>query len=129
MSRSHRVGGFTLMELMITVAIIGILAAIALPSYTRYIIKSKRVAAQAQMSEIALREQQYFAATRSYATAAQLGYALPSELDDRYSVAVEVDNSQLPRFEITFTPIGGQVTDPVLILDSAGVKTPADKWQ
>jgi len=129
MCRSCRPRGFTLLELMIAVAIVGILATIALPSYTRYVIKSKRVAAQAQMSDLALREQQYFAATRSYATAAELAYSVPSDLADRYTFSVTVDNSGLPTFVISFTPIGAQATDPVLTMDSAGVKTPPDKWK
>ena len=50
--------GFTLIELVITIAVVGILAAIALPSYQQYVIRSKRSAAQAQMMDIANREQQ-----------------------------------------------------------------------
>ncbi len=51
--------GFTFVELMITVAIIGILVAIALPSYRQYILRGNRAAAQAEMMDIANREQQF----------------------------------------------------------------------
>lgn len=124
--------GFTLLELMIVVVIVAILAAIALPSYAQYIIRSRRVAAQAQMSEIAVREQQIFAARRRYVGTSDLtagGYAMPSELSDRYTWSVEANNAGVPSFTITFTPIGPQASDPVLTLNNAGVKTPADKWK
>ena len=78
--RKVKAGGFTLIELMITVAIVGILAAIAYPSYTSHIQKGARRAAQAQMLDIANRQQQYLLANRGYATKAQLadtGYGPP----------------------------------------------------
>jgi type IV pilus assembly protein PilE len=83
-SYKRRTGGFTLIELMITVAIVAILAAVALPSYRQYVVRSKRSAAQAQMMDIANRQQQFLLANRSYADKTALtasGYALPAEVN------------------------------------------------
>ncbi len=51
--------GFTLIEIMIVVAVIGILAAIAYPSYNEYVRKTKRVAVESEMLDIAARLQRY----------------------------------------------------------------------
>ena len=49
--RSHNEAGFTLVELMITVAIIGILASVAVPSYRSYVLKSRRVEAMSELTK------------------------------------------------------------------------------
>jgi len=58
--------GYTLIELMITVAIIGILAAVAIPAYNGYVSVGKEAEAKAGLSTIALLEEQYFAENRTY---------------------------------------------------------------
>lgn len=123
--------GFTLIELMVVAAIVAILAAIAYPSYQQYIIRGKRSAAQAQMMDIANREQQYLLANRAYADKTALeagGYVLPSEVSSNYSYSITVGSGTPPTFTITFTPSGAQASDGNLTLDSAGNKTPTNKW-
>lgn len=125
--------GFTMIELMVTVAIIGILAAIAYPSYVQYVIRSNRSAAQAQMLDIANRQQQFLLANRAYAATAAMttsGYAVPPELITKYTFEATVGAGTVPSFLITFTPVVGssQAGDGALTLNSDGVKTPAAKW-
>ena len=61
--------GFTLIELMIVIAIIGVVAAIALPNYQNYKIKTNRTVTQAEMVEIATKMNRYKASNRTYADA------------------------------------------------------------
>ncbi|MET3378033.1 MULTISPECIES: type IV pilin protein [Variovorax] len=130
-SHKRKTGGFTLIELMITVAIVAILAAIALPSYRQYIVRSKRSAAQAQMMDIANRQQQFLLANRNYADKTALtasGYALPAEVNSNYSYDIVLSTTGVPGYTLTLTPIGGQTGDGALTLNSDGVKTPPEKW-
>lgn len=117
--------GFTLIELMITVAIVAILARIAFPSYMEHLRKGRRTSAQAQMMDIANREQQFLMANRAFASKTALessGYTLPSDLATFYSYDVAVGTSTPPSFTVTFTGINGQASDGALTLTSEGAK-------
>jgi type IV pilus assembly protein PilA len=68
--------GFTLIELMIVVAIIGILAAIAIPNFLRYQAKSRQSEAKTNLGAIFVAETAYFSEQTRYGSFAEIGYAL-----------------------------------------------------
>lgn len=63
---SARAFGFTLIELMITIVIVGVLAAIALPSYSSYIARARRADARTQLIQVAQFMQQFYASNDSF---------------------------------------------------------------
>ena len=121
--------GFTLIELMITVVIIGILGAIAYPTYQTHLLKGRRSAAQTHLMDISQKQQQYLLDARAYAPdLATLSISTPSTVTPYYTITVAAVAGTPPTFTVTATPIGTQVSDGVLTIDNAGAKTPSDKW-
>lgn len=129
--RFHRINqsGFTLLELMIAVAVVGILAAVALPAYNDQIRKSRRAEAQAALMNISARQQQMLLDTRSYATTvATLNITLPGSVSSYYTVTIGPTTPTVPpTFTATATPIAGsgQAADKcgTMSIDQAGGKT------
>lgn len=132
----NRNKGFSLVELMVVVAIIAILATIAMPSYNDYVKKGHRASAKQYMMDVASKQQQYFMDARSYLAAPNalsiptLQLSAPSDVSSFYTMAVTTTDGPPPTFTITATPKAGtvQATDPVLTLDNRGVKTPESYW-
>ncbi|HWX67596.1 MAG TPA: type IV pilin protein [Rhodanobacter sp.] len=119
-----------MIELMIVVAIIAILAAIAIPSYYRYVLRANRSAAEDVMMSMAGAQERFMVDSRQYATSnADLGYAnLPETVAPNYGIAVTTSVGPPPSFIITATPISGsnQANDTacnVLTLASDGTKS------
>ena len=128
----HRKRGFTLIELMIVVAIVGILALVAWPSYEIQMRKSRRASAQSHLMDIAARQQQYLLDQRQYAAnLTALNMTTPGDVSTYYTITVTPDNAATPpTYSATAAPTGGQASDPAgtLGITNTGVKTPAGYW-
>jgi type IV pilus assembly protein PilE len=127
--------GFTLLELVIVVVIVGVLAMIAYPSYQDQLRKSRRASAQSYLMDLAQRQQRYLLDARVYAGAeATLNPAgTPGDVSPFYTIAI--DNTKAldpaapaPAFTITATAVGSQVVDGNLAIDNQGAKQPSTKW-
>ncbi|MCG5493544.1 type IV pilin protein [Ectothiorhodospira variabilis] len=103
-TRSIQTAGFTLIEVMITVAIIGILAAIAYPSYQHYVTNTNRGAAQACLHEHAQFMERYYTSNMTYEDAAP-NPGCVSNVDNAYTFSVTSGSST---YTVTATPIGAQ---------------------
>jgi len=79
--------GFSLIELMIVVAVIGILAAVAYPAYQDYVIRAKRGEAMNALADVRLKQEKWRANNTTFATAAELGYPSDS-VDGNYLVTI-----------------------------------------
>jgi type IV pilus assembly protein PilE len=130
MHNSARARGFTLIEVIIAMAIVAILGAVALPSYQDHMRKSRRAEAQAYLMAVASRQQQFLLDTRGYAAnLTTVGVAAPANVSAVYDLAVATVAGPPPTFRVTATPKA--TTDQVkercgtLAIDQTGAKTAA----
>ena len=98
----RRLGGFTLIDLLIAMAIVGILAAIAIPSYSAYLVRSQRAMARAALLQVAQSMERYYTANGSYLNAG----AFPlNAVGGAGCVAYAPADSSAPRYCVTGVPV------------------------
>lgn len=120
--------GFTLMELMITVAIVSLLAAVAYPSYLEQVKKSRRADAQSLLMNVAARQQQALLDSRAFAdSVSALSITVTSSVSSFYTISMVVGTGTVPAFTVTATPLGSQTSDScgALSVNQLGTKSPA----
>jgi type IV pilus assembly protein PilE len=133
----NKATGFSLIELMIVVVIVGIIMAISVPSYQGYVLRSHRTDAHSSLLDIAARQERFVAQRNSYTqdiaggTGLNMGDANSSE--GYYTLAVS--NAPCTNiancYTIIATAVGSQANDTdcdPISYNSAGTKTPADCW-
>lgn len=120
--------GFSLIELMIAVAIVGILLAIAVPSYQGQLRKGRRAEAQAFITQVAQRQQQYLLDARTYALGGgaltDLSMVAPTSVTDHYAITVTPAAPTIPpSFTVTAAPTSTvQAPDGTLTITHTGAK-------
>jgi len=115
---SRTVSGFSLIELMVTVAIIGVLLGVALPAYNHYVVRSHRMDARAALMDMASRQERFYAIASQYTdNPADLGYsALPLDIvpSGEGPAYYRLDLTLAPdkrNYTARATPTGGQTAD------------------
>jgi type IV pilus assembly protein PilE len=129
----RRAGGFTLIEAMVTLAILAIVAAIAMPSYTRHVVRASRQDAQAQLSELAALQEKIYLNSSLYTasvTAAYngrsdggLGVTSGKTQDGMYTISI-TPTTPGQTYTLTAAPVAGkrQASDGTITLSSTGVR-------
>jgi type IV pilus assembly protein PilE len=131
MMKTHRSSGFSLIELMIAVVIVGILAAIALPSYRSHIIKGSRAAAQTELLQLASVQEKIYLNSNAYASSVTAAYTGTSAgglgvtsgltSDSKYTLSLTAPGQT---YTITATPVVGktQAGDGCLTIQENGLR-------
>ena len=124
--------GFTLMELMITLAIVGLLAAIALPSYSSYIAKARRADARTQLVQVAQFMQRFYAANDSFSkdrAENPVFNQVPASMKQSPADSAKIYELTIPTatpasFEIHMVPLAGGVMGK----DPCGTRSSTPFW-
>lgn len=127
MQVEKKLSGMTLIELMIVVAVIGIIAAIAYPNFTDYVKQSRRADAMGELMKLQMAQEEYRLRNTSYATIADLGFTSSSEF-----YTFSVSNLGAETYTLTATAKGAQVSDTecaTMSINQNDQKTPTTCWQ
>lgn len=138
MQKVFKSAGFTLIELMVVVMIVGILASIAYPAYQEHVLKTRRAAAQACLLELGQYMERYYTTNMSYASASIPTTACGSDLASFYTFAFS-GTPDASTYTINATRAGAQANDKcgTLTLTHTGARgvssaatgiTAADCW-
>ena len=130
-----RLRGFSLIELMIVVVIIGIIAGIGYPSYQRYIVRASREAAKTELLQLAALQEKIYLNSTSYAVSVTASYNGRSDgglgkttgrtSDGKYTIAVSPTAGPTQTYTLTATPVAGmtQEGDGNISINSAGTRS------
>jgi type IV pilus assembly protein PilE len=135
----NKSNGFSLIELLIVIVIVGVLLSISVPAYQNYIQESRRADAHAALLDIAARQERFVAQNNTYTTeisgAAGLGLGRATSAEGYYNMGVAACNGGTIAtcYVITATGVGSQAQDSdctTITYDSAGTKSGAtdDCW-
>lgn len=115
--------GFSLIELMIVVLIVAILAAVAMPAYRQYIVRSHRVDAQRALSDLAGREERYLYSNNTYTPSLSSLGGNSAMAGSYYTVSITPASTSTTAYQIVATAVGKQQLDDkqcqTLTLDQA----------
>lgn len=129
----HRMNGFSLIELLVAVVIVGILAAIAMPSYSNYVIRGSRAAAQTELLELASLQEKIYLNSNAYTASVTAAYNGTSAVgnglgrttgltsDSKYTLTVVAPGQT---YTLTATPVAGskQAGDGCLTIQENGLR-------
>ena len=127
--------GFSLIELMIAMVIVGILATIMLPSYRQYVTESRRSEGVAMLLNVMQQQERYYTEMLRYtANLADLGFdptkPVASENGTYHIQAAQCGSDSLERcVKLTAVAQGEQAADGDITLDSSGVRAPQSHWR
>ena len=121
----HHASGFTLIELMIVVAIIGILVKLAYPAYTASVLKSHRAEAKTALLDLASREERYFSTTNTFtASAPALGYSSTATLTTAAPLSILTGTSIYYKLSVQVPdPSAGATSAPSFLATATAVNT------
>lgn len=124
--------GITLIELLVVIVIVGLLAAIAIPTYSNYMIRARRADAKTALEQLRAAQEMRRAEKGSYDTdltlvALRTTWGAPAATVGDYTITMPVATATT--YTGTATPNKSrQIPDGALTIDQDGVKAPADKW-